>query len=215
MKIWLISLFFAVNLLMSSMSLAAIDASNPYHLINAVADNVFSRLKSDKDAYEANPELLRVIVEEELMPYINVRYAAMNVLGSRVKLSTKKERDIFTDAFYSYMVASYAQILAIYTNNIINVEPAKAIDAKSKVISVRIDMNDNSSRPPVRLDFKLRKNSKTQEWQGFDLQIEGVSMLSTTASEWNQQLRKKSITSVAKKLISRSKIPIHKNENTS
>ncbi|WP_407331482.1 phospholipid-binding protein MlaC [Enterovibrio sp. 27052020O] len=215
MKKWLVMLVAAFSMMLPSLSVAqTVDATNPYALIDGVAENAFSRLKKDKEIYQANPELLRVVVKEELMPYINVRYAAMNVLGPMARKASKEERDQFTDAFYDYLVASYAQILTQYTDQVVTVEPAKSIDEDRSVVSVRVDIAD-AARLPIRLDFKLRKNGKTEEWQGFDVQVEGVSMLDTKSSEWSGQLRKNGIESVAKELIERAKAPITKDESAS
>ncbi|MDD1792022.1 phospholipid-binding protein MlaC [Enterovibrio sp. ZSDZ42] len=215
MKKWITAALAVVSMMISSAVIAqTIDATNPYILIDGVADNAFSRLKDDKEAYQANPELLRDVVKEELMPYINVRYAALNVLGSQAKKATKEERDLFTEAFYDYLVMSYAQILTQYTDQEVTVEAPKTIAKNRSVVSVRVDIVDKS-RPPIRLDFKLRKNRKTQEWQGFDVQVEGVSMLSTKASEWSGQLRKNGVEAVAQELIERSKAPIAKEESES
>lgn len=208
MKKWVVTLVTMLGIVFSSWSMAAtVDAKNPYALINSVADNAFSRLKADKEQYIANPELLREVVKQELMPYINVRYAALKVLGPQARKASKEERDLFTEAFYDYLVASYAQILTQYTDQEISVEQDKPIDTKRKVVSVRVDILDKA-RPPIRLDFALRKNGKTEEWQGFDVQVEGVSMLDTKASEWSGELRKNGIAAVAKQLIERSKVPI-------
>ncbi|PKF51456.1 ABC transporter substrate-binding protein [Enterovibrio nigricans] len=216
MKKWLAAASTLVLMFCAPFASAAdVDSMNPYTLINGVADSAFSRLKADKDTYQANPELLRQVVVEELMPHINVRLAALKVLGPRANKASKDQRDQFTAAFYDYLVASYARILTQYTDQNVTVEPEKAIDPKRKVVSVRVDIVD-SSRPPIRLDFKLRKNGKTGEWQGFDVVVEGVSMLDTTASEWSGQLRKKNgIETVAKEMVQRAKAPITKEETES
>lgn len=65
-------------------------------------------------------------------------------------------------------MASYAQVLTQYSDQKIEIEPAKAIPADRSIISVRVDIIDQS-RPPIRLDFKLRlnkrqKNGKDLTW---------------------------------------------------
>ena len=37
----------------------------------------------------------------------------------------------------------------------------------------------NGGQAPIKLDFKWRKNSKTGEWQAYDMVAEGVSMVVT------------------------------------
>lgn len=215
MKKWFITLAVLLSSLLSSWLLAAeIDAKNPYTLINEVTTKTFDHLKKENKKYQENPELLRDVVKKELLPYVNVRYAALRVLGPIAKKATKKERDLFTEAFEGYLVKSYAQILMRYTNQKIEREPEKVIDENRKIVSVRVKIVDDK-RPPLNLDFKLRKNNKTKDWQAFDVQVEGVSMLDATASEWSNQLRQNGIESVAKELIERAKSPLKKEEKSS
>lgn len=215
MKKWFItvslflSAFFSPGLLASE-----IDAKNPYILIDEVATNMFSHLKTNQKTYQADPELLREVVIKELMPYINVRYAALKLLGPMARKATKEQRTVFTQAFDGYLVKSYAQILLQYTNQKVVIEKAKPIDPETKILSVRVEILD-ASRPPLHLDFKLRKNSKSLDWQAFDVQVEGVSMLDAKTSEWSGQLRKNGIEKVAKELTERAKTPLKKEEKSS
>ncbi|CAG21551.1 phospholipid-binding protein MlaC [Photobacterium profundum] len=190
-------------------SAATVDATNPYTMMGIVSQTTFDRLKAEQGKIQANPDYLRTVVKEELLPYINTRYAAYKVLGPQLKKTTKEQRNDFVDAFTDYLVASYAQVLTQYTNQDIKIEPPKAIPADRTIVSVRIDIVD-SKRPPIRLDFKLRKNKKTNEWQGFDMVAEGVSMISTKQSEWSGQLRTKGIDVVTQNLITLAAKPIRR-----
>ncbi len=187
---------------------ATVDQTNPYTMMDKVSSTMFARLKAEQKQIRSNPEELRTIVKQELLPYINVRYAAYKVLGSNLKNTTKEQRNAFVAAFSDYLVASYAQVLTQYSDQKIEIEPAKAIPADRSIISVRVDIIDQS-RPPIRLDFKLRLNKKTKEWQGFDMVAEGVSMISTKQSEWSGQLRTKGIDAVTKSLQDLAAKPIH------
>ncbi|MGL5291123.1 MAG: ABC transporter substrate-binding protein [Vibrionaceae bacterium] len=210
MKKWLISAVTAGSIALASWSQPLLaDNKDPYQLINQVATTTFARLKKDTARYQANPELLREVAKQEVLPHINVRYAALRVLGPLAEKSSKEERELFNAAFSNYLVAAYAQILTEYTDQKVTVEKAKPIPADRNVVSVRVDITD-AARAPIRLDFKLRKNSKTNEWQGYDVQAEGVSMLETKISEWQGELRKKGIKAVAKQLDDQAKQPIQK-----
>lgn len=192
----------------------SVDMSNPYALIRDVSAQAFGLLKRERDIYAKDPEKLRNVAADYFMPYINVRYAALKVLGPAARKATRAQRDAFTEAFYQYMIASYAQILTQYSEQNVIVEKAQPIDSNRKVVSVRVDIQD-ASRPPIRMDFKLRKNNKTNEWQGFDVQVEGVSMLETKASEWSRIIRKEGIDKVTSMLLESAKKPIAKEEASS
>ena len=46
----------------------------------------------------------------------------------------------------------------------------------------------NSGQAPIKLDFKWRKNSKTGEWQAYDMVAEGVSMVVTKQKRMGRYL---------------------------
>ncbi|UTV28054.1 phospholipid-binding protein MlaC [Photobacterium atrarenae] len=192
---------------------ATVDKTDPYKLIQVVSQQTFDRLKAQKDQIQRNPELLRGVVRQELLPYINARYAAYKVLGPNLKKTTAAQRNQFVNAFTDYLVASYAQVLTQYTDQDIRIESAKSVPADRTIVSVRVDILDDK-RPPIRLDFKLRKNKKSNEWQAYDMVAEGVSMISTKQSEWSGQLRNEGVDAVTADLRGLAAKPIRREEGT-
>lgn len=188
-----------------------VNRTDPYLMMQTVSQNTFDRLKAEKNQIQRNPELLRNIVRQELLPYINTRYAAYKVLGPQLKKTTAEQRNNFVNAFTNYLVASYAQVLTQYTDQDIKIESPKSVPASRKIVSVRVDILD-TKRPPIRLDFKLRKNKKTNEWQGYDMVAEGVSMISTKQSEWSGQLRSEGIDAVTADLKELAAKPIRRED---
>ncbi|WED26365.1 ABC transporter substrate-binding protein [Vibrio sp. DW001] len=185
-----------------------IDKTQPYEMIKEVSQNLFDRLKVENESIRENPEILKVVVEEELMPYIDYRYSALKVLGSHLKKEKNRENvKEFVVAFREYLVTSYAQVLTLYSDQIVQFEPKKAVDANKRNTSVKVDVVD-APRPDIRLEFKLRKNKKTGEWLAFDIVAEGVSLLSSKQSEWGPKIRKEGIPSVSQELMVLSARPI-------
>ncbi|ODP95587.1 phospholipid-binding protein MlaC [Salinivibrio sp. ML323] len=217
MKKTLIALGSAICLMVSSLSSVAqasepVDQSNPYQLIEQVADNTFSRLRKDRTLFRADPDLLRDVVKDELLPYIHTRYAASLVLGAQYyRKATPAQRDAFTEAFTEYMIASYAQILLEYDDQAVEVQKDQPIAPDDKIVKVRVDITD-PSRPPIRLDFSLRKNSRTGNWQAYDVTAEGVSMIQSKQSEWKAPLRRDGIDSVIEQLKTLAERPIRRED---
>ncbi len=63
----------------------AADQSNPYKLMNEAAQKTFDRLKNEQPKIRANPDYLRDVVDQELLPYVQVKYAGALVLGATTK----------------------------------------------------------------------------------------------------------------------------------
>ncbi len=206
---FMISVLGVVLTLTSAIAAPMVDKTDPYIMMAAVSTTMFDRLKAEQATIAQNPEHLRVVVQQELLPYVNSRYAAYKVLGPQLKKTTKEQRNAFVDAFTDYLVASYAQVLTQYSDQNIQIEPAKAVPADRSIVSVRVDIIDKQ-RPPIRLDFKMRKNKKTNEWQGYDMVAEGVSMISTKQSEWSGQLRTEGVDAVTNTLKTLAAKPIRR-----
>lgn len=177
----------------------AADASNPYQQMQVAAEKVFTRLTNEQPKIKQNPDYLRTVVKEELLPYIQVKYAGALVLGRYYRDATPAQRDAYMPAFEAYMEQAYGQALAMYTGQKYQIAPEQPLGDKDNV-SIRITINDTNDRPPIRLDFQWRKNTKTGEWQAYDMIAEGISMITTKQNEWAETLRRDGVDGLTKQL---------------
>ncbi|MDG3084761.1 phospholipid-binding protein MlaC [Vibrio hannami] len=186
--------------LFTSVSLAQeIDKTKPYEMMKSVSESTFARLKAEKEQIRQQPDILKEVVEQELMPYVNYRYAALKVLGPNLKKAKKEDIPAFIEAFHQYLVTSYAQVLTLYSDQTIEFAPEKPIPAGKRIASIKLDVID-APRPNIKLEFKLRKDKKSGEWKAFDMVAEGISLLSSKQSEWNGKIRKDGIPAVSEEL---------------
>ncbi|MEH0832847.1 phospholipid-binding protein MlaC [Pectobacterium cacticida] len=185
----------------------AVDQKNPYSLMNEAAEKTFARLKNEQSTIKQNPNYLRTIVREELLPYVQVRYAGALVLGRYYKDATPTQRDAYFKAFEAYLEQAYGQALAMYHGQTYQIAPEQPL-GDANIVAIRVTIIDNGGRPPVRLDFQWRKNSKTGNWQAFDMIAEGVSMITTKQNEWATILRQKGVDGLTQQLESSAKQPI-------
>ena len=176
-----------------------VDNTQPYQMMKQVAEVTFDRLKAEQPKIKQDPNLLKTIVEEELMPYVNDRYAALKLLGPNLKGAKREDVGEFIKAFRAYLVTSYAQVLTQYSDQQIAFGPEPKLDSSKRITSIKVDIID-APRPTIRLEFNLRKDKKTGEWLAFDMVAEGISLLSSKQSEWNTKIRQDGILAVAKDL---------------
>ncbi|WNN44806.1 MULTISPECIES: phospholipid-binding protein MlaC [Winslowiella] len=189
------------------MAASAVDQSNPYKLMNEAADKTFTRLKNEQSKIRQNPDYLRQVVREELLPYVQIKYAGALVLGRYYKDSTPAQRDAYFKAFGAYLEQAYGQALALYNGQTYQVAPEQPL-GDANIIAIRVTIVDPNGRPPVRLDFQWRKNSRTGDWQAYDMIAEGISMITTKQNEWSDTLRQKGIDGLTEQLKSFAAQPI-------
>ncbi|CAK6497070.1 Intermembrane phospholipid transport system binding protein MlaC [Pantoea sp. Nvir] len=185
----------------------AADQSNPYKLMNEAAAKTFTRLKNEQPKIKQNPNYLRDIVRQELLPYVQIKYAGALVLGRYYREATPAQREAYFNAFGDYLAQAYGQALALYHGQTYQIQPEQPL-GDAKIIAIRVTIVDPNGRPPVRLDFQWRKNSQSGNWQAYDMVAEGVSMITTKQNEWSDLLRTKGIDGLTAQLKTYAAQPI-------
>ncbi|WP_293648289.1 phospholipid-binding protein MlaC [uncultured Pantoea sp.] len=185
----------------------AADQTNPYKLMNEAAAKTFTRLKNEQPKIKQNPNYLRDIVRQELLPYVQIKYAGALVLGRYYREATPAQREAYFNAFGDYLAQAYGQALALYHGQTYQIQPEQPL-GDAKIIAIRVTIVDPNGRPPVRLDFQWRKNSQSGNWQAYDMVAEGVSMITTKQNEWSDLLRTKGIDGLTAQLKTYAAQPI-------
>ena len=204
-KKWFSVMAFAVTALFVTQNLRA--ETIPYVLMQQASDKLFADIKNNQAKIKKDPNYLRTIVRNDLLPYVQVNYAGSLVLGSHFKSTTPEQREKFFKAFSDFIEQAYAQVLTAYTDQNIQIEPAKEVGDKN-LVSIRVNIMQNGGQAPIKLDFKWRKNSKTGEWQAYDMVAEGVSMVVTKQNEWSGILRQQGIEALTAQIQKSAAAPV-------
>jgi phospholipid transport system substrate-binding protein len=186
-----ILLFVFFSLIFSFVSATETVDSDPNQVIHSVSVNTFARINAEKSKLETQPSYIKVIIEEELIPYFDYKYAAYKVMGPHLKKTTKAQRVEFVEAFRSYLINAYGHILFEYDQQEIEILDNSHFKGK-KIISIPVKIRDENGQV-TQISFKLRKNKKTGQWKVFDVIAEGISMLNTKQSELAELLRKNGV----------------------
>ena len=193
--------FLAISLLV--LPVAAEVLSSPYLVLESTGNKLFSRIARNHKEIEKFPDVLRVIVKEELMPSIDYKYAAYRILGKQLSKTTKDQRDQFVESVRHYLIRTYANALTQYNNQKVVFEQDKPTNGRSIVTVETVIVDD--SRPDIKLMFKMRKNKKTKQWKAFDLVVEGISLLDSKQAELSRRIAKHGVEQVALELASIAK----------
>ena len=130
----------AFALLAFNFNVQASDTQNPYALANEVATKTISDIKVNKDKL-TDKAFANELIEKDLMPYIDSKYAAYKVMGTSLKTISAQDREKFTAAFTDYMKQNMVGVLTKYTNQDIVPSEVKDVDDKYQK-----KMRSNSSK---------------------------------------------------------------------
>ena len=192
-----------ISLLLTLSSVALgqeqIQESSPHQLITSVATKLFGRLSEQQEQLKTDPTLVKEIVEQELMPYVDHRYAAYKILGKNLRKTSKEERDKFALAMKDYLTVIYVSALRQYKNQKVSFQQENR-KKTGKIALVRALISETGA-PDISIDFKLRRDRNTRQWKAFDMVIEGISLVNAKQSEINARISASSIAQVTEELV--------------
>lgn len=204
----------ATFLIVASASAELIRNDDPQELLKQVAEQTFERIASERAKIDNNPNYLKTIVEEEMMPYVDSLYASKKVLGRYFRDTNKEQRERFYRAFYDYLIATYARAFTQYDEekHKVTFEPSPELseDAQTAVVRARIK---EVGRPEIRLDFRIRYDSNEEIWKAYDLVVEGISLLNSKQSEISAVIRAQGIEKTIELIEQKAAEPIKPDED--
>ena len=176
---------------------------SPYVVLENVGNKLFSRIAENQQEIKKFPVLMQNIVEEELMPSIDYKYASYRILGKNLKNTNKAQRAQFVSSMRNYLARTYATALKQYRNQTVIFEPEKSVEGK-KIVSIKTQIVE-LNKPTIDVAFKMRKNKTTGEWKVFDMVVEGISLLSSKKAELSKRIAKQGVEQVSIELASIAK----------
>lgn len=169
---------------------AAIDyPADPNELLRVKWDAVIAVLQKK----DVNEHAKADRISEILSPAFDFPVMAKLALGKKnwLKLTTQ-QRERFTDLFVERLRTSYQERVSFYTDEKILFRPA----VKKKEGIVYIPMKLISGEETIEIVYKLRRTDDIQpgesdkRWKIYDVEIEGVSILLTYRSQFDDILRR-------------------------
>ncbi|MBQ8022946.1 MAG: ABC transporter substrate-binding protein [Succinivibrio sp.] len=197
------SYFLALGIALCGVSSVQAADNNPYELANEVATTTINDIKANKDKL-SDRSVAEGIIEKDLIPYIDIKYAAYKVIGTSLKNTSAEERQRFTDEFAVYMKNSLIDVLSKYTNQDIVPAKVESVDPSTNLVSVKLLIRE-AGKKDLELVLKLRKNNKTGQWKAFDLIGENISMLDAKISELSPIIKNNGVDAAIAKLKSGDK----------
>lgn len=154
----------------------ATDASDPVSIIESATSHILEMLENRREEFTENPELLRAVVREDLMPLIDLDYSARLILGRSGRDVSPEQLRAFSEAMSNLLINRYSDgLLQFRSNEQFDVLPLKGNNTdKLTRVRTRIKLDSGSYAP---VDYAFRKTD--QGWKAFDVTVEGISYVLT------------------------------------
>lgn len=152
------------------------DGRDPVAIVQKATSDIFTKLDSRREEFSENPEALRAMVREDLLPLIDLEYSARLILGRAGREVSEAELREFSEAMSDVLINRYADgLLEFRSDEQVEVLPIKG-NSNEKLTRVRTRIRlDNGGYAPV--DYSFRKSE--DGWKAFDVMVEGISYVIT------------------------------------
>lgn len=142
-------------------------------------------ISENKETLEKDENFLKTKVDELIIPKLNIELMSKIVLGKKIWLSiSDSQQDKFILAFRGLMVKTYMKSLTAFNGEKIKFIPymkGKSSDV-AKVKSIYL-----LPEGEIAVNYRLKLN-KANEWQVFDISIDGISLLRNYRSDFQNHV---------------------------
>lgn len=161
-------------------------AQDPVSMLNSVANQMISELKSHKATLKTNPSLVYSITNRVIVPHASLEAMSQHVLPPQTwKQATPAQRSEFERQFTKVLERTYASALANYTDQTVQFFPVRGGYQGRSTVTVQSQIV-SSDGPPIHVSYQLL-NSGSQ-WKLYDMTVEGISMLESFRSQFSDKL---------------------------
>jgi phospholipid transport system substrate-binding protein len=188
----LTSLIFAFSVTAKAQELS------PDDTVKKVTEDVLASIKSDKQLAAGDKQKALKLAEEKVLPYIDFEEATRLAVGRAWSQATPEQKKRLVGEFRNMLVRTYSNAIEAYQGQTLKVLPARGgkQDAKDEA-TVRTQFV-RAGGQPLPIEFQMRRTEKG--WKVYDISVEGVSLVLTYRTEFDNVVKQEGIDGLIKRL---------------
>ena len=174
-----------------------IEGVDPVSLVQDTTVHIFANVAENLEHFSANPETLQTLVRTDLMPLLDVDYAARLVLGRAGRGLEKEKIDEFSMCMSELLISRYSKGLLYFGGETkLQVLPQRGeLNEKLTRVRTRVTLPNGSVAP---VDYAFHKTA--DGWKAFDVIVEGISYITTYRNQIMPDVQANGIDSVLARL---------------
>lgn len=186
--------FFLVGLL--SALPAGAQELGPEETVRKVTADVLEAVQKDKQLQAGDRAKALALAEEKILPLIDFEQATQLAVGRAWRQATPEQRSRLVNEFRSMLVRIYSNAIGVYKGQTMKVQPVRMAKDATEV-TVR-NQYISPGKPPLSVDYSMRKTASG--WKVYDIVAEGVSLVLTYRSEFEQVVQAGGVDGLIKRL---------------
>ena len=173
--------------------LAMADDSSPQAMLRQVTDSMIARLNADKERIKIEPGHVFRLVEEILVPNADFKEMSKRVLAIYWRRATPTQRLAFTEQFKILVIHTYATAFRRYKDEQVVITGQRTGRSNKNLVEVKSKIKQTEG-PDIEVNYRMIK--RASGWKVYDMNVEGVSLVSSFRSQFADKLRSSGIDAV-------------------
>lgn len=175
---------------------AATAEPTAHEVVEATVSSISRQIDERRAELTANRRELYALIDRELLPKFDTDYAGRLVLGKSWRGASAEQRKRFVDAFYNFLLRSYATAILKFEQDQVRIFPARVPPKDGRtVVETEMKMADGGKVP-----VNYAMHSTPQGWKAYDVRIEGVSYVQNYRNQFNAEVAAKGLDSLIARL---------------
>jgi phospholipid transport system substrate-binding protein len=175
----------------------------PEELVKKVTSDVMTAIKTDKELAAGDKQKAQKLAEEKILPHVDFQEATRLAVGRAWRDANPEQRKKLVDEFRSMLVRTYSNALEGYQGQEMTVLPSRNKPGDTEA-TVRNQFTRAGGKP-VPIEYQMRKTDSG--WKIYDIAVEGISLVLTYRSEFDQVVKQEGIDGLIKRLSQKNAPP--------
>ncbi len=175
---------------------AVVAEQSPEVMLEQAAEQMLAALREHDSELRSDPEQLHALVEEVLVPHVDLEVVSRWVLGKYWRTASPEQRIRFAREFKDMLIRFYSSALLEYADFKFRFHTPKMKKGARRVL-VRSEVM-RIGGPPHSVNYSLIR--RDGQWKVYDVTIDGVSVVTTYRSSFAEEIRRGGLDSLLKKM---------------
>lgn len=176
------------------------ETTAPDVLIRNIAQDVLSIVRQDKDIRAGNKQKILALVDAKVLPDFDFERMAKEAAGKNWRNATPEQKKTLVAEFRNLLVNTYTNTFKSYQDQTVEVLPLLSpVDANEVTVKTLIAKPGAES---ISVDYEMEKTA--QGWKAFDLTVDGVSLVITYRSTFDEIVEQSGINGLIKNLVDKN-----------
>jgi phospholipid transport system substrate-binding protein len=183
-----------------------LNTDNPSQFIQALMDQVLTKVKAERPHLQQDRQALRQLVSDGILPHADFRTTSKLVMGPFWNQASEAQKTAFLNEFQNMLMRTYAEALLAYDDQPIRVmRPTGGYFDWDKAVPTEIVLKDGK---PIQAKYYLYRNPQG-EWKVYDVVVENISFIMSYRNVLQEDARRLGLDGLIEKMRTQS-IPLVK-----